>query len=71
MSAYSGGGVGDSPNRCFTVKSVTAEHKDLINDVAYNFYGKRMATCSSDQHVKVRCLFIFSLSFVKIVEYQW
>lgn len=34
-------------------KSIPAEHKDLIHDVAYDFHGRRMATCSSDQCVKV------------------
>ncbi|KAH3903401.1 Seh1p SCDLUD_001036 [Saccharomycodes ludwigii] len=28
-------------------------HEDLIHDVAYDFYGRHLATCSSDQHVKV------------------
>jgi len=37
----------------FTSKSIAAEHKDLIQDVSYDFHGKRMATCSCDQHVKV------------------
>ena len=37
----------------FPSKSIAAEHKDLIQDVAYDFHGKRMATCSCDQHVKV------------------
>jgi len=37
----------------YTAKSINADHKDLIHDVAYDFYGRRMATCSSDQHVKV------------------
>ncbi|CAH0713076.1 unnamed protein product, partial [Brenthis ino] len=32
---------------------ISADHKDLIHDVAYDFYGERMATCSSDQYVKV------------------
>jgi hypothetical protein len=35
-------------------QSINAEHKDLIHDVAYDFYGQRMATCSSDQFVKVK-----------------
>lgn len=35
------------------MKTINAEHKDLIHDVAYDFYGRRMATCSSDQSVKV------------------
>ena len=29
------------------------KHEDLIHDIAYDFYGKRLATCSSDQHIKV------------------
>ena len=37
----------------FVAKSIPAEHKDLIHDVAYDFHGRRMATCSSDQSVKV------------------
>ncbi|KAI9266219.1 WD40-repeat-containing domain protein [Helicostylum pulchrum] len=28
-------------------------HEDLIHDVAYDFYGKRLVTCSSDQRLKV------------------
>ena len=32
----------------YVTKSINAEHEDLIHDVAYDFYGKRMATCSSD-----------------------
>jgi len=38
----------------FEAQSINAEHKDLIHDVAYDFYGQRMATCSSDQFVKVK-----------------
>lgn len=37
----------------FEAHTINAEHKDLIHDVAYDFYGQRMATCSSDQFVKV------------------
>lgn len=37
----------------FREHSINADHKDLIHDVAYDFYGRRMATCSSDQSVKV------------------
>ena len=37
----------------FVAKSVETEHKDLIHDVAYDHYGRRMATCSSDQSIKV------------------
>lgn len=37
----------------YVTKSIKVDHEDLIHDVAYDFYGKRMATCSSDQKVKV------------------
>ena len=37
----------------FVTKSIPAEHKDLIHEVSYDFHGSRMATCSSDQYVKV------------------
>lgn len=37
----------------FEAQDINAEHKDLIHDVAFDFYGERMATCSSDQYVKV------------------
>ncbi|ORY29254.1 WD40 repeat-like protein [Rhizoclosmatium globosum] len=29
------------------------DHSDLVHDIQYDFYGKRIATCSSDQRVKV------------------
>lgn len=35
------------------VKSTTTDHKDLIHDISYNYYGDRLATCASDQLVKV------------------
>ena len=38
----------------FKPKNIPTDHKDLIHDVAYNYHGRRMATCSSDQYVKVR-----------------
>jgi len=37
----------------FVARSIGVEHKDLIQDVAYDSHGKRMATCSCDQFVKV------------------
>ncbi|KAF3938910.1 hypothetical protein ABW19_dt0200257 [Dactylella cylindrospora] len=33
--------------------SVTTGHEDLLHSVAYDFYGQRIATCSSDQCIKV------------------
>ena len=38
----------------FVAREIPAEHKDLIHDVSYDYHGRRMATCSSDQSVKVR-----------------
>ncbi|KAJ3171131.1 epoxide hydrolase, soluble (sEH) [Geranomyces variabilis] len=35
------------------VVQFSAGHEDLIHDVAYDFYGKRLVTCSSDQKLKV------------------
>ena len=29
------------------------DHKDVIHDMAYDYYGKRLATCSSDQYIKI------------------
>jgi len=37
----------------FASKSIDSQHSDLIHDVQYDFYGRRMATCSSDQYIKV------------------
>uniref|UniRef100_A0A671SE14 Nucleoporin seh1-like n=1 Tax=Sinocyclocheilus anshuiensis TaxID=1608454 RepID=A0A671SE14_9TELE len=37
----------------FVARSIAADHKDLIHDVSYDFHGRRMATCSSDQSMKV------------------
>lgn len=47
----------------FVTKQIESEHKDLIHDVSFDFYGKRMASCSSDQSVKVRFLKINDLEF--------
>ncbi|KAG5445621.1 Nucleoporin SEH1 [Clonorchis sinensis] len=37
----------------FVSRGIHANHTDLIHDVAYDFYGLRMATCSSDQMIKI------------------
>lgn len=41
----------------FEPQEIRSEHKDVIHDVAYDYYGQRIATCSSDQTVKVNALF--------------
>lgn len=35
------------------IKSFPTSHQDLILDVAYDFYGRQLATCSADQHIKI------------------
>ncbi|KAJ3289991.1 epoxide hydrolase, soluble (sEH) [Borealophlyctis nickersoniae] len=35
------------------VTQFDSKHDDLIHDIAYDFYGKRIVTCSSDQKLKV------------------
>jgi nucleoporin SEH1 len=35
------------------VQDISTSHKDLIRDVAFDFYGQRMATCGLDHTVNV------------------
>ena len=37
--------------RSFSV--IQAQHADFVHDVQYDYYGKRLATCSSDHSIKV------------------
>ncbi|XP_031639798.1 nucleoporin seh1 [Contarinia nasturtii] len=37
----------------FEPQEIRSEHKDVIHDVSYDYYGQRIATCSSDQTVKI------------------
>ncbi|XP_063702738.1 nucleoporin seh1 [Culicoides brevitarsis] len=37
----------------FETTTIHTDHKDLIHDVQYDYYGIRFATCSSDQTVKI------------------
>lgn len=34
-------------------KQIRTDHKDLIQDIAFDFYGKRVATASLDQSVRI------------------
>lgn len=34
-------------------KNIETQHQDMIHDAQLDFYGKRLATCSSDRTVKV------------------
>jgi nucleoporin SEH1 len=33
--------------------SLPTNHTDLVTDVAYDYYGERLATASADQKIKV------------------
>ncbi|TPX47525.1 hypothetical protein SeLEV6574_g02597 [Synchytrium endobioticum] len=35
------------------ISKFNAQHEDLIHDIAYDYYGKRLATCSSDHRIKI------------------
>ncbi|KAK9458152.1 WD40-repeat-containing domain protein [Dipodascopsis uninucleata] len=35
------------------ISSFVTGHEDLIHDIAYDHYGRLLATCSSDQHIRV------------------
>ena len=37
----------------YSTKQILTQHKDLIQDIAFDFYGKRVATSSLDQSVKI------------------
>ena len=51
----------------FVAKSIAVDHKDLIHDVSYDFHGRRMATCSSDQFVKVGLQILDLVTCVSLV----
>lgn len=34
-------------------KQLNPPHEDLVNDIAFDYYGKRFASCSSDKHIKI------------------
>lgn len=36
-----------------TVSQFETGHADMVHDVAWDYYGKRIATCSSDRQVKI------------------
>jgi WD40 repeat protein len=37
----------------YQTKQIKTDHNDLIQDIAFDFYGKRAATASLDQSVKI------------------
>jgi len=36
-----------------TLSSIDTQHEDMIHDVQPDYYGKRIATCSSDRTIKI------------------
>lgn len=44
---------GPSNASATTLQQVETQHADMVHDVQLDFYGKRLATCSSDQTVKI------------------
>lgn len=34
--------------------ALDSRHDDYVHDVVYDYYGKRIATCSSDQRIQAR-----------------
>lgn len=49
ISAMQGSEQADKAPSC-----IHTAHKDFIHDVSFDYYGKRLATCSSDQKIHVR-----------------
>eukprot|EP00667_Euglena_gracilis_P015295 EG_transcript_15911 len=39
--------------RIFALGEVSSQHEEYVHDLAYDFYGKRLATCSSDKRIKI------------------
>jgi nucleoporin SEH1 len=37
----------------YLTKQISTDHKDLIQDIAFDYYGKRVATASLDQSIKI------------------
>ncbi|VEU22091.1 DEKNAAC103089 [Brettanomyces naardenensis] len=36
-----------------SIKPFPTHHEDIVLDVEYDFYGRQLATCSADKHIKV------------------
>ncbi len=35
------------------LRQIASKHLDFVLDVKYDYYGRRLATCSSDKSIKV------------------
>ncbi|KAG0141698.1 hypothetical protein CROQUDRAFT_663479 [Cronartium quercuum f. sp. fusiforme G11] len=45
--------VNPTPNTATVPLQVETQHQDMIHDAQMDFYGKRLATCSSDRTIKI------------------
>ncbi len=43
----------NTASNIFLAKHIKTDHNDLIQDISYDFFGKRVATASLDQLVKI------------------
>ncbi|CAH0477522.1 unnamed protein product [Peronospora belbahrii] len=43
----------DENTGCAPILSIDTQHEDMIHDAQLDYYGKRLATCSSDRTIKV------------------
>lgn len=55
MIAGVGGDTQNNTNSSKRVKlaRLSLKHDDFVHDVKFDYYGRRIATCSSDQNIKV------------------
>ena len=55
MIAGVGGDTHNNTNSSKRVKlaRLSLKHDDFVHDVKFDYYGRRIATCSSDQNIKV------------------
>ena len=54
-----------------SVEIIDTYHTDVIHDVCYDYYGKRLATCSSDQKVKIFNKITEQNEHKWILSYEW
>jgi WD40 repeat protein len=52
-SAPLGGVVGGEPNPVPPKQTVDTGHGDTVHDAQLDFYGRRLATCSSDRSIRI------------------
>ena len=53
-----------------TFQSWETGHTEFMHDIAYDFYGTRLATCSSDKHITVSKLSYMPLNDFNLIRLQ-